>query len=90
MYQYNNGISKNNKYSRQYIKPSKFSAINQVEINDYTRRTYNTNSQIKFKTTTLKSSLCYYSDAQIILKGTITIVGQEADKATNAADRADK
>ena len=33
----------------------------------------NTNSQIKFKTTMLKSSLCNYSDAYIFVKGTISI-----------------
>ena len=31
------------------------------------------NSQIKFKTTTLKSSLCNYSDACILVKGNIMV-----------------
>ena len=44
-------------------QPSKLRARNWVEINDYTCGAYNTNSQIKFKTTTLKSILYYYSDA---------------------------
>ena len=44
-----------------------------VEINDESRETYNVNSQIKFKTTMLKSSLCDYSDAYILVKGTITV-----------------
>ena len=35
-------------------------------------RTRNVNSQIKFKTTMLKSSLCDYSEAYIIIKGTIS------------------
>ena len=34
---------------------------------------HNTNSQIKFKIMTLKSRLCDYSDAYILVKGTITI-----------------
>ena len=34
-----------------------------VQINDDSRGTYNTNSQIKFKISMLKSSLCDYSDA---------------------------
>ena len=38
-------------------KPSKFRTKNWVEINDEPRGTYNGNSQIKFKTTMLKSSL---------------------------------
>ena len=43
-------------------KPTKFRTENWVRINDDSRRTYNTNSQIKFKTSTLRSSLCDYSD----------------------------
>ena len=35
--------------------------------------TYNTNSQIKFKTAMLKSSLSDYSNAYIFVKGTITV-----------------
>ena len=38
------------------------SSPNWVEINDESRGTCNTNSQIKFKTTILESSLCNYSD----------------------------
>ena len=37
------------------------------------RGTYGVNSQIKFKTTMLKSSLCDYSDVYILVKGTITV-----------------
>ena len=34
-------------------KPSKFKTKNWVKINDESRRTYNVNSQIRFKTTML-------------------------------------
>ena len=61
-------------------QPSKFRTKNWVEINDESRGTYNVNSQIKFETTMLKSSLCGYSDAYIIVKGKITITG-EGDNA---------
>ena len=54
-------------------QPSKFRTKIWVEINDEPRGTCNTNSQIKFKTTMLKSSLCDYSDAYILVKGTITV-----------------
>ena len=37
---------------------SKFRTKNWVEINDESRGVYNANSQIKFKTTMLKFSLC--------------------------------
>ena len=54
-------------------QPSKFKTKNWVEINDESRGIYNVNIQIKFKTIMLKSSLCDYSDAYILVKGTITV-----------------
>ena len=47
---------------------SKFRTKNWVETNDESRGTYNTNSQIKFKASMLKSSLFDYSDAYIAVK----------------------
>ena len=43
-------------------QPTKFRTKNWIEINDDTRRTYDTNSQTKFKTSLLKSGSCDYSD----------------------------
>ena len=54
-------------------QPSKFRTRNLVKINDESRGAYNVNSQIKFKTTMLKSSLCDYSNAYILVKGTISV-----------------
>ena len=54
-------------------QPYQFRTRNLVEINDESRGAYNVNSQIKFKTTMLKSSLCDYSDAYILVKGTISV-----------------
>ena len=71
-------------------EPSKFITKNWVEINDESKGTYNVNSQIKFKTTMLKSSLCDYSDAYILVKGTITITRAGADAAARQADERDK
>ena len=62
-------------------QPSKLKTKNWVEVNDESRRTYNVNSQIKFKTTMLKSSLCDYSGAYILVKGKITIIGGGDDAA---------
>ena len=42
---------------------SKFRTKNWIEINDQSRGMYNINSDIRFKTTMLKSSLCDYCDA---------------------------
>ena len=71
-------------------KPSKFRTKKWVEINDESRRTCNVNSQIKFKTTMLKSSLCDDSDAYILAKGTITVTEAGADAAARQADERDK
>ena len=59
-------------------QPSKFTTKNWVEINDESRGWYNANSQIKFKTTMLKSSLCDYSDAYILVKGAVTVADMSA------------
>ena len=71
-------------------QPSKFRTKTWVEINDESRGAYNVKSQIKFKTTMLKSSLCDYSDAYILAKGRITIEGAGADAAARQADERDK
>ena len=69
-------------------QPSKFRTGNWVEINDESRGAYNVNSQIKFKTTMLKSSLCDYSDAYILVKGTISVNNTAAaGAAVNNDDR---
>ena len=71
-------------------QPSKFRTKNWAEISDESRGAYNVNSQIKFKTTMLKSSLCDYSDAYILVKGTITIAGAGDGAADRHADERDK
>ena len=62
-------------------KPSKFKTRNWMEINDEARGTYSPNKQIKFKTSMLRSSLCDYSDAYILVKGNITVNNTAADGA---------
>ena len=54
-------------------KPSKSRTRNWVEINDDVRGAYSPNKQIRFKRAMLRSSLCDYSDAYILIKGTITV-----------------
>ena len=62
-------------------QPSKFRTRNSVEINDEARGTYSSNRQTKFKTSMLRSSLCDYSDAYILVKGNITVNNTAADGA---------
>ena len=71
-------------------QPSKFRTKNWVEINDKSRGVYTTGSDIKFKTTMLRSSLCDYADAYILVKGTITITGAGDDAAARRADERNK
>ena len=54
-----------------------FKTKNWVEINDHSRGVYNTNSDIRSKTTKSNSTLCNYSDAYILVKETIAITGSE-------------
>ena len=71
-------------------QPSKFRTKNWVEISDESRGAYNFNSQIKLKTTMLKSSLCDYSDAYILVKGTTANAGAGDDATARQADERDK
>ena len=68
-------------------QPSKFRTRNWVEINDESRGAYNVNSQIKFKNTMLKSSLCDYSDAYIFVKGNIGVNNTAAQGAANNTNK---
>ena len=71
-------------------QPNKFKTKNWVEINDYLGGTYNTNGQIKFKNSTLRSTLCDYSEAYILASRTITIAGAGIDDAARRLDERNK
>ena len=71
-------------------KTSKFRTKNWVEINDESRGKYNYEKLIRFKTTMLKSTLCDYSDAYILVKLKITITGAGDNVAAREADERDK
>ena len=58
-----------NLLNNESYQPSKFRTGNWVEINDEARGTHSPNKQIKFKTSILRSSLCDYSNAYILVKG---------------------
>ena len=49
-------------------QPSKFKTKNQVEINYESRGMYNKDNQIRYKISILRSSLCDYSDAYILVR----------------------
>ena len=81
-----------NSLDNKPYQPFKSRSKNCVEINDDACGTYNKNSKIKFKTSMLKSSLCDYSEAYILVSGTITIDGAGADDNAkgNERDRTDE
>ena len=59
-------------------QPSKFRTKSSVEKNDDFCRTYNTNSQIKFKTSVLRLSLWDWSDEYILVSWTVAVVALAA------------
>ena len=61
---------------------SKFVTREYVRVNSLSN-TYNENKSIRFKTPMLRSNLCDYSDAYILVKGTITVT---TPGANNGAD----
>ena len=69
---------------------SKFRRKNWIEINDQSRGVYNTNSDITFKTTMLKSTLSDYSDVYILVKTRVTINREGDDAAARQADERNK
>ena len=71
-------------------QPSKLRTKNWVEINDDTGGTYNSNNQIKFKTTMLKSSLYEYSYVYMLAKGAIKFTREGVYTAARQADEINK
>ena len=68
---------------------SKFRTRNWIEKNDESRGNY-ANSDIRFKTTMLRSNLCDYADLYILVKGTITITGAGDNAGEMQADERGK
>ena len=64
-------------------QPTKLKIKTWVQINDDSRGTYNTNSQVEFKTSMLMSSLRDYSDAYILVSGTITVAALAVDRGND-------
>ena len=64
-------------------KSSKFRTRNQVVINDNIRGAYAPNKQIRFKTAMVRSSLCDYNDAYILVKGNIAVNNTGTAEAPN-------
>ena len=59
----------------------KFVTKKWIEVYDQSEGNYNVNKEIRIKTSMLRSDLCDFSDAYIVVKGTITVT-----KKTYTAD----
>ena len=57
----------------------RFTTKKWIEVHDQSGGTYNTNKQIRFKTSILRSDLCDYSDASVAVTGKITITNPDND-----------
>ena len=64
----------NNLLDSESANLSKFVTRNYVKVNSLSN-TYNENKSIRFKTPMLRSDLCDYADAYILVNGTITVAG---------------
>ena len=67
-------------------QPSKFKTKNLVEKSDELRANHSKDNQIRFKISILRLSLCDYSNAYVLVKGTI-IVAQETAAIPNNANK---
>ena len=63
-------------------KLSKFVTREYVKVTSLSN-TYNENKSIRFKTPMLRSNLCNYSDAYILVKGKITVMAPGANNGAN-------
>ena len=75
-------VSKANRANEMSEKLSKFVTREYVRVNSLSN-TYNENKSIRFKAPMLRSNLCDYSDAYILLKGTITVTAPGANNGAN-------
>ena len=64
-------------------KLSKFVTREYVRVNSLSNA-YNENKSIRFKTPMLRSNLCDYSDAYILVKGTITVTAPGVNNNANS------
>ena len=53
---------------------AKFVTKKWIEVYDQSEGNYDVNKEIRIKTSMLRSDLCDFNDAYIVVKGTITIV----------------
>ena len=65
---------------------SKLRTRNWAEINDESPGTHKASNQIKFKVSVIRSNVCDYSDAYVLVRGTMTIDGGRDNDVIKQAD----
>ena len=75
-------VRKANRANEMSEELSRFVTREYVRINSLSN-TYNENKSIRFKTPMLRSNLCDYSDAYILVKATITVTATGANNGAN-------
>ena len=51
-----------------------------IDVHHQSGETYNTNKQVRFKTSISRSDLCDFSDAYIVVKGIVTVSADDRDR----------
>ena len=62
----------------------KFVTKKWIEVYDPSEKSYNVNKEIRIETPMLRSDLCDFSDAYIVVKGTITVTNPNNAKRNKA------
>ena len=62
----------------------RFATKKWIEVYGQSEKHYNPNKQIRIKTSMLRSDLCDFSDAYIVVKGTITVTNPDNAKRNKA------
>ena len=62
--------------TRSSTKLPKYNTRKRIEIYDQSNGTYNTHKDIRFKTPQLRSSLCDFNDAYVVVIGKISATNQ--------------
>ena len=62
---------------------SKVATKKWVEVNDLSTGQYSVNKNIRFKTSMISLDLCDYSDAYLVVKGIITVEGNDVSQTRN-------
>ena len=55
----------------------KFVTKKWIEVHDQSEKNYSVNKEIRIKAPMLRSNLCDFSDAYIVVKGTITVTNPD-------------